>query len=166
MEFILRTGVSWRDLPEEYGNWHTIYTRYNRWSENGFFWRLLYQLQSLKQLLMDIVFVDGSIIPLHRHGGGALKKKGIQAIGRGKKGLGTTMHVAITPNAFINCQLFPAQRQDCKTVEQLWQDWPWEKISFVVADKGYNTGYIRNFIKSKGATPVIPLKGVYLPNVY
>lgn len=73
--YILRTGVSWRDLPEEYGNWHTIYTRYNRWSENGFFWRLLYQLQSFKQLLMDIVFVDGSIIPLHRHGGGALKKE-------------------------------------------------------------------------------------------
>ncbi len=24
--YILRTGISWRDLPEEYGNWHTIYT--------------------------------------------------------------------------------------------------------------------------------------------
>ncbi len=74
------------------------------------------------------------------------------------------MHLAITPNAFINCQLFPAQRQDCKTVEQLWRDWPWGEISFVVADKGYDTGNIRNFIKSKGAIPVIPLKGVYLPN--
>ncbi|WP_375326849.1 transposase [Candidatus Tisiphia endosymbiont of Nemotelus uliginosus] len=69
--YVLRTGISWRDIPSEYGNWHTIYTRYKRWSENGFFWRLLYQLQSLKQLIMDIVFVDGSIIPIHRHGGGA-----------------------------------------------------------------------------------------------
>jgi hypothetical protein len=74
--YILRTGISWRDLPTEYGNWHTIYTRYKRWSENGFFWRLLYYLQSLKQLIMDIVFVDGSIIPIHRHGGGSLKKEG------------------------------------------------------------------------------------------
>jgi transposase len=74
------------------------------------------------------------------------------------------MHLAITPNAFINCQLFPAQRQDCKTVEQLWKDWPWEKINFVVADKGYDTGYIRHFIKLKGATPVIPLKGIYVLN--
>lgn len=73
--YVLRTGISWRDLPLEYGNWHTIYTRYKRWSENGFFWHLLYQLQSFKQLIMDIVFVDGSIIPLHRHGGGALKKE-------------------------------------------------------------------------------------------
>lgn len=74
--YILRTGISWRDLPGEYGNWHTIYTRYKRWSENGFFWNLLYHLQSLKTVTMDIVFVDGSIIPLHRHGGGALKKEG------------------------------------------------------------------------------------------
>ena len=31
--------------------------------------------------------------------------------------------------------LFPAQRQDCKTVEELWKDWDWNKINFVVADK-------------------------------
>jgi transposase len=74
--YILRTGISWRDLPVEYGNWHTIYTRYKRWSENGFFWKLLYYLQSLKEIAIDIVFIDGSIVPLHRHGGGALKKEG------------------------------------------------------------------------------------------
>lgn len=73
--YVLRTGVSWRDVPEEYRNWHTIYTRYKRWSENGFFWKLLHHLQSLKEIVLDVVFVDGSIVPLHRHGGGALKKE-------------------------------------------------------------------------------------------
>jgi transposase len=73
--YILRTGASWRDLPEEYGNWHTIYTRYKRWSENGFFWKLLYHLQSLKEILLEVVFVDGSIVPLHRHCSGSLKKE-------------------------------------------------------------------------------------------
>jgi transposase len=72
--YVLRTGISWRDMPQVYGNWHTIYTRYKRWSENGFFWRLLRYLQSLGQVLMEIVFVDVSLVPLHRHGGGALKK--------------------------------------------------------------------------------------------
>ena len=74
------------------------------------------------------------------------------------------MHLAITPNALVNCQLFPAQRQDCKTVEYLWQNWPWEEIDFVVADKGYDNGIIRRFIKSKNVTPVIPYKGIYLPH--
>lgn len=73
------------------------------------------------------------------------------------------MHLAITQNSVVNCQLYPAQRQDCKTVEELWQNWPWEKIKFVVADKGYANGNIRNFIKAKNVTPVIPFKGVYLP---
>ena len=73
------------------------------------------------------------------------------------------MHLAITPNACINCQLFPAQRQECKTVEHLWKDWPQEKIDFVVADKGYDNGVIRNFIKSKKATPIIPYKGIWAP---
>ncbi|MCC8372187.1 MAG: hypothetical protein LN568_05615 [Rickettsia endosymbiont of Pseudomimeciton antennatum] len=40
----------------------------------------------------------------------------------------------------------------------------WKEIDFVVADKGYNNGNIRDFIKSKNAIPVIPYKGVYLPN--
>jgi len=31
-------------------------------------------MQSLKEIVVDVVFVDGSIVPLHRHGGGALKK--------------------------------------------------------------------------------------------
>jgi transposase len=73
--YVLRTGVAWRDIPEEYGNWHTIYMRYKRWSGNGFFWRLLHYLQSFKKVVMDVVFVDGSIVPLHRHDGGALKKE-------------------------------------------------------------------------------------------
>ena len=72
--YVLRTGIAWRDMPKNYGNWHTIYTRYKRWCESGFFWHLLNELQSRKEIKLDVIFVDGSIIPLHRHGGGALKK--------------------------------------------------------------------------------------------
>jgi len=60
----------------EYGNWHRIYTRYKRWSEKGFFYNLLSKLQNAKEVIMDVVFVDSSIVPLHRHGGGSLKKEG------------------------------------------------------------------------------------------
>ena len=41
--------------------------------------------------------------------------------------------------------------------------WPWESIQYVVADKAYSSGRIKKFIRNKNATPVIPLKGVYLP---
>ena len=65
-------------------------------------------------------------------------------------------------NTCVNLKLFPAQRQDSKTVEELWTDWPWEKIEFVVADKGYDSCAVRNFIKLNNAVPVIPRKGIYV----
>lgn len=46
--FVMRTGISWRDLPDHYGSWHTIYTRFKRWSESGWFWKLLQGLQAKK----------------------------------------------------------------------------------------------------------------------
>ncbi len=33
--FILRTGASWRDLPERYGPYTTAYNRFNRWAKRG-----------------------------------------------------------------------------------------------------------------------------------
>lgn len=72
--YVLRTGISWRDMPLEYGSWHTLYTRYKRWSQKGFFWSLLNKLQAAKEIVLDVVFVDSSTVPLHRHGSGALKK--------------------------------------------------------------------------------------------
>lgn len=84
-------------------------------------------------------------------------------MGRGRKGLGTTMHMAISQDSVVNCQLFPAQRQDCKSFEVVCQSWPWESITHVVADKGYDSGHVRNLIRDHGALPVIPPKGIYVP---
>ena len=72
--YVLRTGISWRDLPTCFGSWHTIYTRFKRWSENGLFWSLVYSLQQNKKVKVDFVWVDSTTVGLHRHGSGALKK--------------------------------------------------------------------------------------------
>ena len=31
VSWVLRTGAPWRDLPEEFGPWKTVYNRYSRW---------------------------------------------------------------------------------------------------------------------------------------
>lgn len=71
--YVLRTGLAWRDLPPSYGNWHTIYTRFNRWSQSGLFQRILQHLQ--QQNSSDIAWIDSTTILVHRHGSGSLKKK-------------------------------------------------------------------------------------------
>src|SRR3979411_552780 len=43
--FVAEQGCKWRGLPRRLGNWHTIYTRMNRWSTNGVLDRVFAQLQ-------------------------------------------------------------------------------------------------------------------------
>lgn len=47
MLFILRTGAPWRDLPEGYGNWNSVYRRFRRWCEQGVFDAILETLVEL-----------------------------------------------------------------------------------------------------------------------
>ena len=68
--YVLRTGIAWRDLPDCFGNWHNIYTRFSRGSEKGLWWKILMHLQMGKQIRMNIVLCDSSSFKVHRHGGG------------------------------------------------------------------------------------------------
>lgn len=72
---MLSVSVPWRDCPKEYGPWHTIYTRFKRWSEKGILWNIFFELKQKKAIELDIVFIDSTTIKVHRHGLGAPKKK-------------------------------------------------------------------------------------------
>ena len=43
--YVAEHGCKWRGLPKRFGNWHTIYTRMNRWSKSGVLDRVFEQLQ-------------------------------------------------------------------------------------------------------------------------
>lgn len=68
--YVLRTGIAWRDLPECYGYWHTVYLRFKSGSDRGIWWSILLKLQQKKRLTMNVVILDSTIIDVHRHGGG------------------------------------------------------------------------------------------------
>lgn len=76
--WIHRTGAPWRDLPEEYGKWSTVYERFRCWRKSGLFDKLLAALESAgrKAERIDFEFsaIDGSNIRAHRCAAGALKK--------------------------------------------------------------------------------------------
>lgn len=74
--FVLSSGCSWRQLPKEYGNWHTVYTRFKRWSELGIFGKILHQLHKDKVLDVRIAFLDSTTVRAHQCASRALKKRG------------------------------------------------------------------------------------------
>lgn len=76
----LRTGAPWRDLPERYGKWQTVYSRFRRWREAGIWDRVLRRLQeeAAQEDTLDgsLAFLDASNVRAHQHAAGARKKGG------------------------------------------------------------------------------------------
>jgi transposase len=76
--YVAEQGCKWRGLPKHFGNWHTIYTRMNRWSKAGVLERIFTRLQQAQILTIRLegVALDSTIIKVHPDGTGALKKAG------------------------------------------------------------------------------------------
>ena len=74
--YVAEHGCKWRGLPKALGNWHTIYTRMNRWSKAGVLDRLFVRLQQeqIIAIKMEAVSLDSTIVKVHPDGTGALKK--------------------------------------------------------------------------------------------
>jgi len=74
--YVAENGCKWRRLPAGFGNWHTIYTRMNRWSKTGVWDRVFARLQQEGVLQVDlrVVSLDSTIVKVHPDGTGALKK--------------------------------------------------------------------------------------------
>ncbi|CAM5683012.1 transposase [Streptomyces gancidicus BKS 13-15] len=69
----VRTGVQWRDLPERFGPWKTVYERHRLWSADGTWERLLQQVQAAADAAGEIdwdVSVDSTVVRAHQHAAG------------------------------------------------------------------------------------------------
>ncbi len=75
--FRVRTGIPWRDLPERYGSWKTVYERHRRWSADGTWHRILRSVQADTDLAgrldWNMVGVDSTTCRAHQHADGARK---------------------------------------------------------------------------------------------
>ncbi len=60
--WIVRAGAPWRDLPEAFGKWYSVWKRFHRWALKGVFRRIF---------AFEYAHIDGTIVKVHRHGAGA-----------------------------------------------------------------------------------------------
>jgi transposase len=72
--WLARAGAPWRDLPEEFGPWNSVYKRFARWQKHGV-WQCVFA-ELAGDADCEEVFIDSTVIRVHQHAAGAQKKKG------------------------------------------------------------------------------------------
>jgi transposase len=72
----VRTGAPWRDVPERYGPWQTLYKRFARWEVDGTWARIEQHLQARADAAGELDYhgqIDSTVVRAHQHAAGARK---------------------------------------------------------------------------------------------
>ncbi len=168
--WVLRTGAPWRDVPERFGKWTTIYSRFRRWTAKGIWqgvWAELQRLADLQgQLDWSVHFVDGTVVRAHQCAAGARGGQTDEALGRSRGGFSTKIHLRAEgqgkPMAFV---LSGGERHESKylpplleigAVERPGRGRPRLRPVRVVGDKGYSYTTVRRYLHARGIRVTIP----------
>ena len=151
--WMMRTGAQWRELPNEYGNWNTVFQRFNAWSKKDI-WGALH-IFCIEEPDLESIMIDATIVRAHACASGYKKgQQALQGLGRSKGGFTSKIHVKVdalgNPLQFINT---PGQISDITQAKALTHD---TKDCNVLADKGYDADDLRSDLHKKGCTNVIP----------
>ena len=68
--WIARSGALWRDLPERFGPWNSIYQRFRRWAKAGV-WQDVFD--KLQEPDLDWLMIDSTTVRAHQHSAGQKK---------------------------------------------------------------------------------------------
>jgi transposase len=148
----MRVGCPWRDLPEMFGKWNSIFKKFNNWSASDKLYKIFKALVQDPDLEWE--FIDGSIVKAHQHSTGAAGEID-QAIGKSRAGNTTKIHMAADSYGLpIDFEITGGEVHDCKSAPELIAKLP--TADFTIADKGYDSEEVREVIREKSSTPMIP----------
>lgn len=150
----MRTGIQWRDLPERFGRWNSVFRRFNLWSKKGVLQKWFQSISSDND--PEWLFIDGSIVKAHQDSSGAASSSD-EAIGKSRGGSSTKIHLAVDSGGLpVYFEISGGQINDIVHAQSLVSAAP--KSCSVTADKGYDSDNLRAFIKANGSIANIPRK--------
>ncbi len=171
--WVLRTGAPWRDLPDRYGKPSTVSTRFYRWRRGGIWDRIFAAVQrqadAAGALDWDAHYVDATVVRAHQHAAGAKGSDAtVEALGRSRGGFSTKVHLraegggklltlVVTPGQTHESTVF-ASLLERGTVARAGRGRPKRRPRRVVADKGYSSRAIRDYLRRRGIRMTIPRK--------
>ncbi|RVW07096.1 IS5 family transposase [Prescottella agglutinans] len=176
-----RCGIAWRDLPESFGPWQTVWTWHHRMAVEGTWDKVLATLtaQADAEGLIDwSLSVDSTITRAHQHATNTIRPTGGGAnytnpaveppdhgIGRSRGGLSTKIHQLVDGNGLPLVTLItPGQAGDSPMLLQLLEQLrvgrqigrPRTRPDAVRGDKAYSSRAIRKHLRERGIKAVIP----------
>lgn len=139
--WILRTGAPWRDLPEYYGPWQTVYKRFAQWQENGKLKEMFVYVRQNPD--MQDLCIDGTYIKAHRSSAGAKKRDKDsdckQHIGISRGGRSTKIHAVVDGLGYpLVLEMTGGQVNDSIMFQKCLEQLNISK-STVLADKAYGS---------------------------
>jgi transposase len=149
--FIAKTGIPWRDLPERFGKWNSVFQRFQRWCRKGTWTKVF---ETLKDPDLEWLLIDSTVIRAHPHAGGMNTKENDQALGYSRGGFGTKIHVGFDALGNpVSVVLSPGQDADVTHAPTVLGD---NRPDALLGDKGYDSDDFIALIEGRGAEAVIP----------
>jgi transposase len=180
-----RCGTPWRDVPEYYGHWRTVYGLFRRWQRAGVWaliWKMLQVFADAAGAIVWEVSVDSTIARAHRHAAGARRDGHTQVeppggvdtepadhgLGRSRGGWTTKTHLACEQGRkVLSIVITAGQRGDSPqftavldgiAVPRLGKGRPRTRPERVRADKAYSSRANRAHLRERGIKATIPIK--------
>ena len=160
--------MAWRDVPERYGSWATVHTRFRRWARGGTFERMLREAQARATRPVRSTGWCRSTPPSSEPTSTPAGRKGLRnpALDRSRDGLNSTIHLVCDalgrPLAFVltggntnDCTQFTAVMEAIR-VPRIGRGRPRARPDHVLGDKGYSSKAIRTWLRRRGITHTIP----------
>lgn len=150
--YILRTGLPWRDLPERFGPWSSVYTRFRRWCRCGLWGRLFRRLRS--HAWGQIRSLDCSHVKVHADGANPAGGQAGQAMGRTKGGLNSKLAALVDAlGRPVELTVAPGPQHDLLACAPLL---PRLRDGWLLADRGFDADALRRQLDEQGVSCCIP----------